>query len=189
MVLRTGAVPIPGKAGLAGSGGGHARRGNRHPQRHRDRRADRANWVPRFRPSDLGCVLAVGFGAHGKTSTARSDVWADVLLRPAFSEGRPARVRENLLSTLARRKDSPPLVAGLLSPAPCTRKPIPIVWPLAGTEESVRRITRATCELLQAFYRPQQACWWWPVDIAKADLARPQMENGLGGSEAQAAKV
>jgi zinc protease len=117
------------------------------------------------------------------------DVWADVLLRPAFSEDDLARVRENLLSTLARRKDSPPLVAGLTFARALYGESHPYGWPLAGTEESVRRITRADVQnFFQAFYRPNNAVLVVAGDIREADL-RAQMEKRLAGWKPKPTKV
>jgi len=117
------------------------------------------------------------------------DVWADVLLRPAFSEDDLARVRENLLSTLARRKDSPPLVAGLTFARALYGENHPYGWPLGGTEESVRRITRADVQnFFQTFYRPNNAVLVVAGDIREADL-RAQMEKRLAGWKPKPAKV
>jgi zinc protease len=117
------------------------------------------------------------------------DVWADVLLRPAFSEDDLARVRENLLSTLARRKDSPPLVAGLTFARALYGENHPYGWPLVGTEESVRRIARADVQnFFQTFYRPNNAVLVVAGDIREADL-RAQMEKRLAGWKPKPAKV
>jgi zinc protease len=107
------------------------------------------------------------------------DVWADVLLQPAFSEDDLARVRENLLSTLARRKDSPPLVAGLTFARALYGESHPYGWPLGGTEESVRRITRTDVQnFFQAFYRPNNAVLVVAGDIKEAEL-RTKMDKLL----------
>ena len=117
------------------------------------------------------------------------DVWADVLLQPAFSEDDLARVRENLLSTLARRKDSPPLVAGLTFARALYGENHPYGWPLVGTEESVRRIARADVQnFFQTFYRPNNAVLVVAGDIREADL-RAQMEKRLAGWKPKPAKV
>ncbi|HJX66668.1 MAG TPA: pitrilysin family protein [Polyangia bacterium] len=117
------------------------------------------------------------------------DVWADVLLRPAFSDGDLARVRENLLSTLARRKDSPPLVAGLTFARALYGENHPYGWPLGGTEDSVRRISRADVQnFYQAFYRPNNAVLVVAGDIREAEL-RAQMEKRLAGWKPKPARI
>lgn len=109
------------------------------------------------------------------------DVWADVLLQPAFSEDDLARVRENLLSTLARRKDSPPLVAGVVFARALYGEGHPYGWPTGGTEESVRRITRSDVQaFFQKYYRPNNAVLVVAGDIQEAEL-RAKMEKRLAG--------
>jgi zinc protease len=109
------------------------------------------------------------------------DVWADVLLQPAFSEDDLARVRENILSTLARRKDSPPLVAGLTFARVLFGERHPYGWPASGTEESVRRLTRAEVQaFFQEYYRPNNAVLVVAGDIREAEL-RATMEKRLAG--------
>jgi zinc protease len=109
------------------------------------------------------------------------DVWADVLLQPAFSEDDLARVRENLLSTLARRKDSPPLVAGLTFARVLYGTGHPYGWPAGGTEESARRITRGEIQaFFQEYYRPNNAVLVVAGDIREAEL-RAKMEKRLAG--------
>jgi len=106
-------------------------------------------------------------------------VWADVLLRPAFSEDDLARVRENILSALARRKDSPPLVAGVVFARALYGESHPYGWPAGGTEESVRRITRSDIEaFFQKYYRPNNSVLVVAGDIKEAEL-RAKMEKRL----------
>jgi zinc protease len=107
------------------------------------------------------------------------DVWAEVLLQPAFSEQDLARVRENLLSTLARRKDSPPMLAGLTFARVLYGERHPYGWPASGTEESVRRLTRSDVQaFFQEYYRPNNAVLVVAGDIREAEL-RAKMERLL----------
>ena len=109
------------------------------------------------------------------------DVWADVLLQPAFSEEDLARVRENLLSTLARRKDSPPLIAGLTLARVVYGENHPYGWPASGTEESVRRLTRSDVQaFFQKYFRPNNAVLVVAGDMREAEL-RAKMEKLLAG--------
>ncbi len=109
------------------------------------------------------------------------DVWADVLLQPAFAEDDLARQRENLLSTLARRKDSPPLVAGLTFARALYGESHPYGWPAVGTEESVRRITRADVQaFFGKYYRPNNAVLLVAGDIRETEL-RAKVERLLAG--------
>jgi zinc protease len=109
------------------------------------------------------------------------DLWADVLLQPAFSEDDLARVRENLLSALARRKDSPPLVAGLAFARVLYGQSHPYGWPASGTEDSVRRLTRSDVQaFFRKYYRPNNAVLVVAGDIREAEL-RAKMEELLSG--------
>jgi len=113
------------------------------------------------------------------------EVWTDVLLQPSFSEEDLARVRENLLSTLARRKDSPPLVAGLTFARALYGQRHPYGWPANGTEESVRRLTRGDVQaFFQEYYRPNNAVLVVAGDIKEAEL-RAKMEKRLAGWKAK----
>jgi len=109
------------------------------------------------------------------------DVWADILLRPTFTEDDLGRVRENLLSALARRKDSPPLVAGVTFARALFGDSHPYGWPASGTEESVGRIAGADVRaFFEKFYRPNNAVLVVAGDIGEADL-RAKMEKLLAG--------
>jgi zinc protease len=109
------------------------------------------------------------------------DVWADVLLRPAFAKNDLERVRENLLSTLARRKDSPPLVAGVAFARALYGESHPYGWPQSGSEESVGRITEGDVQsFFEKYYRPNNAVLVVAGDISEADL-RAKMGKLLGG--------
>jgi zinc protease len=68
----------------------------------------------------LGATLSTnaGWDASSVSVTSLSEnldqalaIWADVLLHPAFDDKELARVRDNLLTGLKRRKDSPPAIA------------------------------------------------------------------------------
>ncbi len=109
------------------------------------------------------------------------DLWADVLLQPAFFVEDLARVRENLLSTLARRKDSPPLLAGLTFARVLYGERHPYGWPASGTEESVRRLTRSDVQaFFQEYYRPNNAVLVVAGDMREAEL-RAKMDRLLAG--------
>jgi zinc protease len=113
------------------------------------------------------------------------EVWADVLLNPAFADADLGRVRDNLLSTLARRKDSPPLVAGVTLARVLFGERHPYGWPASGTQESVRKIERADIQdFFGKFYRPNNAVLVVAGDIGEADV-RAKMEKLLSGWKAK----
>ena len=108
-------------------------------------------------------------------------VWSDVLLNPAFAEPDLARVRENVLSSLARRRDSPPLVAGLTFARVLYGEGHPYGWPSVGTQESVRRITRDDVQgFFQKYYRPNNSVLVVAGDIKEAEV-RAKIEKLLAG--------
>jgi zinc protease len=123
--------------------------------------------------------------ALSETIDRSLDLWADVLLNPAFAEAELGRVRDNLLSTLARRKDSPPLVAGLTLARVMYGERHPYGWPASGTQESVSRISRADVQdFFGKFYRPNNAVLVVAGDIGEAEV-RAKMEKLLSGWKAK----
>jgi zinc protease len=98
-------------------------------------------------------------------------IWADVLLQPTFDDKEFARVRDNLLTALRRRKDSPPAVAGLSFARVLYGEKHPYGWPASGTEETVKAITTADLrKFWETFYRPNNAVLVVAGDITEADL-------------------
>jgi zinc protease len=76
-------------------------------------------------------------------------IFADVVLNPTFDEKEFSRVRDNLLTAITRRKDSPPTVASLALARVLYGKAHPYGWPMSGAEGSIKKITPAD---LRAFY-------------------------------------
>jgi zinc protease len=98
-------------------------------------------------------------------------IWADVLLQPTFDEKEFARVRDNLLTALRRRKDSPPAVAGLSFARVLYGDKHPYGWPGSGTEETVKAITTADLrKFWETYYRPNNAVLVVAGNITEADL-------------------
>lgn len=87
------------------------------------------------------------------------EVWADVILNPAFSEAEFERVRANVLSSLSRRKDSPPAVANVVLSRVLYGEDHPYGWPQTGVEESIRKLTVAD---VRRFY----ATHYQPANVA-----------------------
>ena len=85
-------------------------------------------------------------------------VFSDVIVNPAFDAKEFARVRDNLLTSITRRKDSPPTVANLAMTRLLYGQKHPYGWPMTGVESSIKKITT---EDLSAFYdkyyRPNNA--------------------------------
>jgi zinc protease len=114
-------------------------------------------------------------------------VWADVVLNPAFDDRELGRIRENLLTALARRKDSPPTVASLAFSRLLYGEAHPYAWPNFGTEESLKSLgVEDLRKFYDRFYSPANAVLVAAGDISEADL-RTKMEALLGGWKAKPA--
>jgi zinc protease len=108
-------------------------------------------------------------------------ILADVVQNPAFDPKEFARVRDNLLTAIARRKDSPPIIAGTTLAHLLYGPKHPYGWPTVGTEASVKRITPAD---LRAFYaasvHPNNAALIVAGDVTEAGL-RGKLEAAFKG--------
>jgi zinc protease len=128
----------------------------------------------------LGATLSTnaGWDASSVSVTSLSEnldqalaIWADVLLHPAFDDKELSRVRDNLLTGLKRRKDSPPAIASLTFSRVLYGQDHPYGWPTNGTEESVKGL--ATTDLKkfwESYYHPNNAVLVVAGDITEADL-------------------
>ncbi|HEY4187354.1 MAG TPA: pitrilysin family protein [Polyangia bacterium] len=106
-------------------------------------------------------------------------IWADVIVHPAFAEKELARVRENLLTAVTRRKDSPPTLASLLLSRVLYGERHPYGWPQTGVEETLKKLTIADVRrFYAAHYHPSNATIIVAGDITEAAL-RPKLEAAL----------
>ncbi len=98
-------------------------------------------------------------------------IFADVVQHPAFDTKEFARVRDNLLTAIARRKDSPPTVAGLALSHLIYGGKHPYGWPMTGTEASIKKLTPADLRgFYDANYRPNNAALIVAGDTTEAAL-------------------
>jgi predicted Zn-dependent peptidase len=128
----------------------------------------------------LGASLGTnaGWDASSVSVTSLSEnvdkalaIWADVLLNPAFDEKELSRVRDNLLTGLRRRKDSPPAVASLTYARVLYGQDHPYGWPTNGTEETVKALGAADVrKFWETYYRPNNAVLVVAGDITEAEL-------------------
>jgi len=103
-------------------------------------------------------------------------VFADVLTQPAFAEKEFARVRDNLLSAITRRKDSPPAIASLTLARALFGDNHPYGWPQVGVEDSLKKITLADVKKFHAtYYKPGNA-----VLIVVGDTTQKELRAKLG---------
>ncbi len=136
----------------------------------------------------LGANLATASSWDASTATmsvltknldAALAVWADVVQNPAFSEPEFARVRDNLLTAIARRKDSPPVIATLAMSKILYGDKHPFAWPMTGVEASLKKLTVADLhKFYDAYYRPNNAVLIVAGDVTEAVL-RPKLESAL----------
>jgi len=106
-------------------------------------------------------------------------IWADVIVHPAFAEKELARVRENLLTAVTRRKDSPPTLATLLLARVLYGDRHPYGWPQTGVEETLKKLTIADVKRFYAAqYKPSNATIIVAGDITEGEL-RPKLERAL----------
>jgi predicted Zn-dependent peptidase len=180
MVLRTGNAANPrGKAGLANLVADMLDEGT----------ARRSASEIAEQIAQLGAVLRSNAGWDDSSLAVSGlsehldralEVWADVLLGPAFAQGELERVRENLLSTLARHKDYPQIVAGLTFARVLFGDGHPYGWPPHGAEETVKSITAKDLKgFHERYYRPGNAVLVVAGDVSEAAL-RPKLEKLLG---------
>jgi zinc protease len=102
-------------------------------------------------------------------------IWSDVIVHPAFTDKELARVRENLLTAVTRRKDSPPTLANLLLTRVLFGEKHPYGWPLTGVEETLRKISAADIRRFYAtYYHPSNA-----TIIAAGDITEPVLRAKL----------
>jgi zinc protease len=133
----------------------------------------------------LGAALGGGSGWDGsnvslsvltKNLDPALAVFAELATAPAFADKDFARLRDNTLQAIARRKDSPPTVANLAFVRLLYGPKHPYGWPQTGVETSLKKVTLAE---LRGFYdaqwRPNNAVLIVAGDVTEAAL-RPKLE-------------
>ncbi len=102
-------------------------------------------------------------------------VWADVLLAPAFNQDDFKRVVDNLISSLAQRKDYPPVIAGQVYARALWGEGHPFGWPETGTQESIRKLAPADLKhFYDAYYAPNNA-----VLVVAGDITEKQLHTKI----------
>ena len=80
----------------------------------------------------------VSLSTLSKNLNAALALFADVVVNPGFEPKEFERVRDNLLTAITRRKDSPPTVAGLALSLLLYGPKHPYGWPMAGVDASIK---------------------------------------------------
>ncbi len=100
-------------------------------------------------------------------------VWSDVILNPAFTDDDFKRVVDNLLSTIAQRKDYPPVVATQVFARSLWGDNHPFAWPDVGTPASLAAFRPADLRrFFDSYYAPNNA-----VLVVSGDIT----EKGVHG--------
>jgi predicted Zn-dependent peptidase len=130
----------------------------------------------------LGATLSAGstwdsssvwLSALTKNFDAALTIFADTVVNPTFDPKEFARVRDNLLSAITRRKDSPPTVANLALTRVLYGSKHPYGWPMTGVETSIKKLTPGN---LRAFYEAN-----WRPNNAVLIVAGDTTESALRG--------
>jgi len=107
-------------------------------------------------------------------------LFADVVQNPVFDPKETARVRDNLLTAITRRKDSPPTVANLTMARILYGPKHPYGWPMAGVESSIKAVgPNELRAFYDAYYHPNNAVLIVAGDTTEAAL-RTKLEAAFG---------
>jgi zinc protease len=98
-------------------------------------------------------------------------LFADVVINPSFEPKEFERVRDNLLTAITRRKDSPPTVANLAFTRLIYGQKHPYGWPMAGVEGSIKKLTPADLRgFYDKYYHPNNAALLVAGDTTEKEL-------------------
>jgi zinc protease len=144
----------------------------------------------------LGATLSTGstwdssnvsLSTLSRNMDAALAVFADVVVNAGFDPKEFERVRDNLLTAITRRKDSPPTVANLAFTRLLYGQKHPYGWPMAGVEASIKKLTPADLHgFYDKYYRPNNAALLVAGDTTEKEL-RGKLEAAFGKWRAKAA--
>jgi zinc protease len=121
-----------------------------------------------------------------ETIDAALEIWADVLVNPAFDARELDRVRENLLAGIKRRKDSPPYVSGEVFMRTLFGETHPLGWPQDGTDATLPVITVDDLKAFHArHFKPKNAVLVVAGNMTEADVKAkigPLLKGWKGGT-------
>jgi zinc protease len=145
--------------------------------------------------ASLGAVLGGGSGWDSsneslsvltKNLDAGLGVFSDVVTAPAFADKDFTRLRDNTLTAISRRKDSPPTVANLTFTRLLYGGKHPYGWPQTGVESSLKKVSLGDVKkFYEAQWRPNNAVLIVAGDVTEATL-RPKLEAAFKGWKAKA---
>ncbi|MFL6659615.1 MAG: M16 family metallopeptidase [Massilia sp.] len=114
------------------------------------------------------------------------DVYADIVLHPAFAETELERLKKDQLAAIAREKSNPNAMALRVIPAIVYGKGHAYSLPMtgSGTEAAVARITRADLvKYHQTWFKPNNATLLIVGDTTMAEI-KPMLEKAFGSWKA-----
>ncbi len=119
---------------------------------------------------------------------ASLEVFADVLINPAFPQKEFDRIKEQRLTGLLQQKDRPPTIASLAFNKIVYGSEHPYGNDASGNEMSVRTMTREeVVSFYDKYYRPNNATLIVVGDITQEDLLE-KLESRLQGWKEQSVK-
>jgi zinc protease len=114
---------------------------------------------------------AVSLGTLRENLARALPIWADVLLHPSFDGKELDRVTQNLLATIAQRKDHPPIVGNLVFARALWGEGHPFAWPDTGTPASLGKLAAADLKRFYAtYYAPNNAVLVVAGDITEQEI-------------------
>jgi zinc protease len=116
------------------------------------------------------------------------DIYADLLLNPAFPQNEFARLQQDRLATIAREKSVPQLAALRVLPSLLYGKGHAYALPFtgSGTEAAVKRMTRDDLvRYHRTWFKPNNATLLVVGDTTLAEM-KPLLEKAFGGWKAGA---
>jgi zinc protease len=121
-------------------------------------------------------ALSVSVSSLSESFVQAAEIWADVVQSPRFDEAALARVRDDLVSRLSRRRGDAGYVADQVLARLLFGDAHPYGRPELGTEESLRRLTPADLgRFHRGVFRPANA-----VLIAAGDITERALRSELG---------
>jgi zinc protease len=139
--------------------------------------------------ADIGSFMGVNAGWDSTTANLLTlkrhldralDIYADVLLNPAFPDKELARLRDQRMTAFKQRRDDPNQIAGIVYSSLIYGREHPYGRALTGGEESLGATTGADVrKFYDTFYRPNNATLIVVGDTT-ADEIVPKLERAFG---------
>ncbi|MBV9925303.1 MAG: insulinase family protein [Acidobacteria bacterium] len=139
--------------------------------------------------ADIGAFVGINAGWDSSTANMTTlkrhldralDIYADVLLNPAFPDKELARLRDQRMTAFKQRRDDPNQIASIVYSGLLYGKEHPYGRALTGNEESLGAVTGADVrKFYETFYRPNNATMIVVGDTT-ADEVVPKLEKAFG---------